>query len=458
MAEKKADSNKKDKAALTPRELRHKRRVRNQIISYISLVVLICGVAAGAIYGIKVLGNKLYSSRVAADAEAEQDDYIPVVSAPDPVEETDQVDEEVAEEPEEVEIETPEELLEEVVQSCIGEMSLEDKVAGLFIVTPEQLTGVDNVVKAGDGTKEALEQYAVGVIVYSSKNIQSADQITEMLANTVSYSKYPIFLAVEEEPGDHTSIQKALKLDPIENAADIGATGDPQVAYNAYASIASRMATYGFNLDLAPVADLAYEIEGSPLVNRTYDATPQMVSDMVKSSIAALKDNGITVCIKHFPGEGSVDGDTHVGLASVSRALEDIKQEDALPFVSGIEAGTDMIMVGHFMAPSITGESTVPCSMSKAVMTELLRGEYGYNGVIITDALNATSISEYYGADEAAIKCLKAGADMLLAPDDFKTAYDGVVQAVKDGTIDEQRINDSLARVYRIKYRSTVEN
>ena len=117
-----------------------------------------------------------------------------------------------------------------------------------------------------------------------------------------------------------------------------------------------------------------------------------------------------------------------------------------------------MIMVGHFICPSLTEDATTPCSLSKAVMTDLLRGEYAYNGVIITDALNMTAISEYYGADEAAIKALKAGADMILMPEDFETAYNGVLDAVNDGTISEQRINDSLARVYRIKYRSTVEN
>ncbi len=462
MAENKAEKKSKEKTALSPRELRRKRRIRNQVISYISLVVLICGVAAGAIYGIKTVGKKIYESKV-AESETDIEDFAStVVVVPDTSGEPIIVEDLNAEETEdsaEVEVETPEELLEEVVQSCIGEMSLEDKVAGLFIVTPEQLTGVDNAVKAGDGTKEALEQYAVGGIIYSAANIQSAEQITEMLANTVSYSKYPIFLAVDEEPGDHTSIQKALKLDAIDNAADIGATGDPQAAYDAYATIAGRLATYGFNLDLAPVADLAYEFEegGSALANRTYDAEPQMVSDMVDRSIAGLKDNGITACIKHFPGQGCADGDTQVELATVPKSAEEIKQADAIPFVKAIESGVDMIMVGHFMAPAITDESTLPCSMSKAVMTELLRGEYGYNGVIITDALNAASISEYYASDEAAIKCLKAGADMILAPEDFKTAYDGVVQAVKDGTIDEQRINDSLARVYRIKYRSTVE-
>ena len=464
MSDRRSNDKNIEKHDLSPKELRHKRRVRNQVIAYVSLVILICGVGAGAVYGIKVLGKKLYESKVAsAEQEANKDDYVPVISAPDPSEETDAVGEadngeDSAQQVEEVEVETPEQLLEEVVQSCIGEMSLEDKVAGLFIITPEQLTGVDNAIKAGDGTKEALEQYAVGGIVYSSKNIQSSDQIKEMLANTVSYSKYPIFLAVEEEPGKDSTIGKALKLDATDTAAAIGSAGDANAAYEAYSGIAGRLATYGFNLDLAPVADVLSNPENESIGDRAFGVESSVVSDMVSRAVAGLKDNGITVCLKHFPGQGGADGDTHKGLASVSASADDIKLNDIPPFLSGVEAGADMIMVGHFMAPSITGDSTVPCSMSKAVMTELLRGEYGYNGVIITDALNVTSVSEYYAADEAAIKCLKAGADMLLMPEDFKTAYEGVIAAVKDGTIDEQRINDSLARVYRIKYRSTVEN
>ena len=447
-----------DKTMTDARELRHKRRIRNQIIAYVVLVVLITGVAGGALYGVKTVGQKLYENRIAKEEAAAAEELAAeqaeaealAAAAEEPV-----PTEEVVEEPVEY---TEEDLLEEVVQSCISDMSLEDKVAGLFILTPEQLTGVDKATRAGDGTKDALEQYPVGGVVYFSQNIQSESQITEMVANTVSYSKYPLFIAVDEEVGKVARLQSALKLEATDTAQAIGDAGDAGAAYEAYSLIGERLATYGFNLDLAPVADVLTNEANTAIGDRSFGSDAGTVSSMVTSSIQGLTANGISACVKHFPGQGSVGEDTHDGMASTDKSADDMKAVDIQPFLAGIEAGADMVMVGHFICPSLTEDATTPCSLSKSVMTDLLRGEYEYNGVIITDALNMTAISEYYGADEAAIKALKAGADMILMPEDFETAYNGVISAVQDGTIDEQRINDSLARVYRIKYRSTVEN
>lgn len=441
------------------RQIRHKRRIRNQVIAYVVLVALIVGVAAGGLYGVKTIGQKLYESKVAKEAEAESIAAAEAESEAAELAAIAAASEPESEEPTpEVVEETPEDLLEEVVQSCIADMSLEDKVAGLFILTPEELTGVDKAVRAGDGTKEALEKYAVGGIVYFAQNIQSEAQITEMVANTVSYSKYPLFIAVDEEAGKVARLQTTLKLDATDTPATIGESGDASAAYNAYSIIGERLATYGFNLDFAPVADVLTNEDNDAIGDRSFGSDAAVVSDMVTQAVQGLTSNGITACVKHFPGQGSVGEDTHDGMATTDRSADDMKNTDILPFTAGIEAGAQMVMVGHFICPSITEDATTPCSLSKAVMTDMLRGEYGYNGVIITDALNMTAISEYYGADEAAIKALKAGADMILMPEDFETAYNGVLEAVKDGTIDEQRINDSLARVYRIKYRSTVEN
>ncbi len=440
--------------------LRHKRKVRNQIIAYVVFIVLIAGAAVGGIYGVNKLGTKLYEMKVArqeeaaaAVAAAEEAESLEV-EVPLVEEEEPSVEEPTPEVPEY----TEEELLEEVVQSCIDDMSLEDKVAGLFIVTPESITGVDKAIKAGDGTKEALEKYPVGGVIYFAQNIQSESQIKEMVANTVSYSKYPLFIAVDEEGGRVARLQTALKLEATDPAQTIGEGGDANAAYEAYSEIGDRLVEYGFNLDLAPVADVLTNDANKAIGDRSFGSDPAVVSGMVTSSVQALKEKGIYTCVKHFPGQGSVGEDTHEGMATTDRSADDMKNTDIAPFLAGIEAGADMVMVGHFICPSLTEDSTTPCSLSKAVMTDLLRGEYGYNGVIITDALSMTAISEYYSADEAAIKALKAGSDMILMPEDFETAYNGVLEAVKDGTIDEKRIDDSLARVYRIKYRSTVEN
>jgi len=327
----------------------------------------------------------------------------------------------------------------------------------LFIISPEQLTGVDRAVKAGDGTKEALEKFPVGGLVYFKQNIQSKEQITEMLANTVSMSKYPIFLAVDEEGDSVARVADTLKLDKVDSAAEIGAAGDSNNAYETYKKIGSYLCEYGFNLNFAPVADVLTNPDNDTLAKRSFGEDAEVVSSMVAASVKGLEETGVTACMKHFPGQGNADGDTHDGLTATDRTLEEIRATELQPFAAGMEAGAQMIMVGHIAVPSITEDNT-PASLSKKVITDILREEMGYNGVVITDALNMSSITEYYDPAQAAIMALKAGADMILMPEDFETAYEGVLAAVQDGTISEARINDSLKRVYRIKYKSTIDN
>jgi len=437
------------------REYRRRRRIRNQILAYVSLVLILAVVSVGGYFGIKALSGVV-------EEKQQQEQMEEALAAAQQVEEemteVSEVPEETVEETvvETVEEYTEEDLLNEVVESCISEMSLEDRVAGLFIVTPEALTGVDRAVKAGDGTKEALEKYPVGGLIYFNQNIQSKDQITEMLANTTAMSKYPIFLAVDEEGDSVARVADALKLDKIDSAASLGETGNADNAFEAYKQVGTYLMEYGFNLNFAPVADVLTNPDNDAIGKRSFGSDADIVSSMVASSVKGLEETGVTACIKHFPGQGDADGDTHDGLATTDKTLEQLRETELKPFAAGAEAGAQMIMVGHIAVPSITGDNT-PASLSKDVVTDILREEMGYNGVVITDALNMSAISEYYDSAQAAVMALKAGADMVLMPEDFEAAYEGVLAAVKDGTINEARINDSLARVYKIKYKETVD-
>lgn len=437
------------------REYRRRRRIRNQILAYVSLVLILAVVSVGGYFGIKALSGVV-------EEKQQQEQMEEALAAAQQVEEemteASEVPEETVEETvvETVEEYTEEDLLNEVVESCISEMSLEDRVAGLFIVTPEALTGVDRAVKAGDGTKEALEKYPVGGLIYFKQNIQSKDQITEMLANTTAMSKYPIFLAVDEEGDSVARVADALKLDKIDSAASLGETGNADNAFEAYKQVGTYLMEYGFNLNFAPVADVLTNPDNDAIGKRSFGSNADIVSSMVASSVKGLEETGVTACIKHFPGQGDADGDTHDGLATTDKTLEQLRETELKPFAAGTEAGAQMIMVGHIAVPSITGDNT-PASLSKDVVTDILREEMGYNGVVITDALNMSAISEYYDSAQAAVMALKAGADMVLMPEDFEAAYEGVLAAVKDGTINEARINDSLARVYKIKYKETVD-
>ncbi len=437
---------------LERREFRRQRRIRNQIMAYVAVAViailLIVGIAMVVAYVSKVTGEKKQAAELQAQLESlEQQEQQVTLSEPESMPETETEPETVVEE---------RDLLDEAVDACIAEMPLEDKVAGLFYITPEALADVDVAVKAGNGTKKALGEYAVGGLIYFSQNIESEEQLTEMISNTQMYSKYPLFIGVDEEGGDIARVaNSSIDAENVGPMADIGAAGDTQKAYTAGATMADYLSALGFNMNFAPVADVLTDPNNETIGNRSFSDNGAVVAAMVPSAVQGLEENGVSACLKHFPGLGGTTEDTHVGMATSNRTLEEFRNVEFNVFKAGVEAGADFVMVGHVSVPSITGDNT-PASVSPQVIG-LLRDEIGFEGVIITDAMNMGAITEYYTSDEAAIKAIQAGADMILMPEDFKTAYNGLLQAVKDGTISEERINESLHRIYRIKYADKVE-
>lgn len=440
------------------RAMRRKKRVHDRRVAIIAAAIVVAVLVVAVLIGKNYVGMLPIFNK--------EEEIAVVIPTPEPVEvidltpeievipvtpEVEEPEEPVEQEPEQ----TQEELFDEMLEGMIAEMSLEDKVAGLFVITPEALTGQGSVTKAGDGTKAALEQYPVGGLIYFKQNITGDKQVREMLANTVSYSKYPLFLAIDEEGGDVARVQAGLGLEKTMTAQDLGFADDPTQVFDTYKKIGTYLADYGFNVDFAPVSDVLTNPDNYAIGNRSFSDNAEVAARLVPEAVKGLQSVGIASCLKHWPGQGEVDADTHEGIASTQMTKSDMEQCEFIPFKAGVEAGVQMIMVGHFSAPEITGDNT-PCSLSKDVITGILREEWEYDGVIITDAMNMGAISEYYGSDEAAIKALKAGCDMILMPEDFTLAIDGVVEAVKNGTIDEQRINDSLKRVYRIKYAGTL--
>lgn len=426
------------------RVFRHKRRVRNQIIAYISLVIIIAALIVGGIFAAKYIAGLLKDRKPAEVPEETSSEF---AESEEPITISDP-------EPETVEEEVN--WLDEMVNACIAEMPIEDKVAGLFVITPEALTGVGTAVRAGDGTKEALSTYAVGGLVYFAQNIQSEAQLTEMLANTNIYTKYPLFLAVDEEGGKVARVaDSSIDVEKVSPMAEIGATGDAQNAYEAGTTIGAYLSRLGFNLDFAPVADVLVNADNTTIGNRSFGADAGIVAQMAPSFVTGLEEQKVSSCLKHFPGLGDTTEDTHNGMAVTERTLEEFQATEFPVFKAGIDAGADFVMVSHVSAPALTGDNT-PASLSGAVIG-ILRNDLGFDGIIITDALNMTAITDYYTPDEAVIKAIQGGADMLLMPEDFEAAYTGLLQAVQDGTISEERINESLRRIYRVKYADRME-
>ncbi|MCI5872858.1 MAG: glycoside hydrolase family 3 N-terminal domain-containing protein [Clostridiales bacterium] len=338
----------------------------------------------------------------------------------------------------------------------IAGMTLEDKVAQMFVVTPDALTGFSGVTAAGDTTKDWYNKRPVGGIVYMSGNLKDHEQTATMLTNmqTIATERIglPAFLCVDEEGGSAARIagNSAFGVTDVGAMSDIGATGDSQNAYNAGTVIGGYLSELGFNVDFAPVADVLTNGENNAIGDRSFGADSQLVAEMVTSELKGLSDAGIYGTVKHFPGHGAVSGDSHEGMVTTGRTLEELMAAELIPFQSAINADVCFVMAGHIAAPSVTGDNT-PASLSKVMITDILRTQMGYNGIVITDAMNIGAITENYGADEAAVMAVQAGADMILMPEDYETAYNGLLDAVKNGTISEERINESLIRIVKVK-------
>ena len=439
-----------DDATIRRRE-RRKRRIKNQILAYVITLAVLAGLITGGCFGGRAVWNRLKPETAEATEEttaaeeilddlAESEEEI-VIEAP----------EIMNEEPEP----TEEDYLEEIVEACISAMPVEDKVAQLFMVTPESLTGANKVTQAGEKTQEVLNQYRVGGFVYFGDNLVDKEQVTNMISATAGYNLYDMFFAIDEEGGKVSRVQKSkIEVPEVGNMSEIGATGDTNKAYEAGKTIGQYLRELGFNVDFAPVADVVTATDKATIGDRSFGSDPAVVGQMVQKCAEGIQENGVSACLKHFPGLGDTTTDTHEERVVIEKSLEELQATDFVAFKDAIDAGVDFVMVSHATATGI--DEVYPSSLSKKVITEQLRDYLGYDGIVITDAFNMKAITEYYTTEEACVKAIKAGADMILMPENFEAGYNAVLEAVKDGSISEERIDESLKRIFRVKKRDAI--
>ena len=339
----------------------------------------------------------------------------------------------------------------------IGAMTLEQKVAQLFIVTPEALVeGVSQVTQAGDMTREGVTAHPVGGIVYFAQNLLDPEQTTTMLANVKQFyadaGNVAPFIAVDEEGGTVVRVadNEAFPVQDVGDASALGGAGDTEAAKRAAEQIADYLAPLGFNLDFAPVADVVNPLRSDTMGLRSFSSDAFVAADMVRAEVEGFRDKKMLCCAKHFPGIGAAAGDSHEGAITIEATNEELETVDLVPFRAAIESGVPMIMVGHVSLPNIVGDST-PAPLSSAVVQGMLRDSLGYTGIIVTDSLSMGAITDYYAPAEAAVAALKAGCDIPLMPERLDEAYQGVLSAVQVGELTEERLDESLTRILTAK-------
>ena len=297
----------------------------------------------------------------------------------------------------------------------------------------------------------ALESGLAGVTLFGP-NVSDPEQISLLTSALRGSTDEPV-IAIDEEGGDVTRVTYWSGSLYPGNAA-LGAIDDPELTERVHRAIGTDLATLGINVDLAPCVDVLDEAENPAIGTRSFGSDPALVSRHAAAAVLGLQAAGVAATAKHFPGHGSTRSDTHEVVASISGDLAEVWRRDLPPFQASIAAGAAAIMPGHLRLPELTGE--LPASLSPAAMTGLLRGELGFSGVIISDALEMRAVSGRYGIAEAAVMAIIAGVDLLcLGRDTSEEVYHAIVaalsEAVRAGRLPADRLEDAADRVARLR-------
>lgn len=342
------------------------------------------------------------------------------------------------------------------LDSLLAQMTLEEKICQLFFITPEPIAHVSSVTRMDVKLRKGLQDFPVGGIVLFSNNISGGKQLTALLQDmqAVAAEKHGIglLLGVDEEGGGVARVANSLRLKNKPPAPSVlGQSGNPQLAYAAGATTGAYLLSYGFTINFAPVADIRTHLDQTEIDARAFSDDPQMVCQMVTEYVKGLQSTSVLATLKHFPGHGSAVGNAHDGRSISTRTVQQWANGEWLPFQAGLEAGAEVVMMSHLTAAVVDNQH--PASLSHSIVTGLLRETLGFNGVVITDALRMNAITAYYTSEEACVKALQAGVDMLLIPKNFTNALQGVQAALQDGRLTEARIEESVRRILQLKER-----
>lgn len=383
-----------------------------------------------------VIALGLYSAvdfMLARDFAPEEEEVIAVPE--EPVVEEPVVEEEPEAEPEEEPADTEESAYMARAQELLDGMSQDEKIYQLMFISPEAITGVEAATQAGDATRTALADYPVGGLYYGQINVVDGEQLSTLTTNTVTYmtenGSIAPFMGIYEDGSTISPIVSYVNGEMLDSFASVGETANAGEATQLAVDLSEALVEYNFNANFASGIDLFG-------TDTSFGTDGAAVAEMASAYVTGMQSQNVAAVLGHFPGEGSSLN------AETDRSLEDFKANDLLPFISGIEAGACMIQVSNMTA---TGLDYLPCCLSDVVMTDLLRTELGYNGVILTDPLGGVTISAEYEPNEAAVMALAAGADMVFGLTDPSGAHDSIQAAIDDGTLSAEQIDASVLRI-----------
>lgn len=338
----------------------------------------------------------------------------------------------------------PSEKVEDSIVEMVDNMTLDEKVGQLI------LAGF-NGMSLTDEAKELINEYKVGGFILFAHNLENPKHSVNLL-NDIKLENQkndiPVFLGVDQEGGRVTRLPT---LDGLPTNAKIGATNDAEYAFKYGELLGELVGSFGFQFNFAPVLDVNSNPSNPVIGDRSFGGNPELVSEMGLATIEGMQSKGVIPAVKHFPGHGDTSVDSHESMPTVSKTLEELEQMELIPFRAAIDAGVDVVMTSHIALPKLGTND--PATMSEKVITDLLREDLGFNGVVITDDLTMGAM-ESYGVAESANEAIKAGVDIVLVAfghDKIIETFNRIKQSVETGEITEERIDESVLRILRLK-------
>ena len=340
-------------------------------------------------------------------------------------------------------------------QRTLARMTLREKVGQLMMpfvlgnFAPEGSETHDRIVNV-------IEQENVGAVIMS---VGSPSEVAVKLNDLQNHSKYPLLVAADLETGAGFRFRGAVHIPTnialggattFPSLMAFGATGDPRHAYQLGRITALEARTMGVHVPFAPVLDVNNNPD-NPIINiRSFGEDPNAVAALGAAFVRGLQDYGAVATGKHFPGHGDTGTDSHLDLPVIRVGRERLDAVELVPFRAAIAAGMQGIMTAHIAVPEITGE-TIPATVSKPMLTDLLRSDLGFDGIVFTDAMDMAAVNRLFPRGEAAVRAVLAGADVIVMPRDVKQAIDAIIEAIDEGRLTEARLDESVGRLLRLK-------
>lgn len=348
------------------------------------------------------------------------------------------------------------------IEKQLKEMTLREKVGMMFFIRPEALdpeayynSPTDlkalSLQAVNERMRETAAKYPMGGVTLYSNNIKNPAQLTSFIAELKALPSHPL-ICIDEEGGAVSRLANnpAFRLPQYPNMTQLAASGRTKDVYDAAMEIGTYLAGYGIDINFAPVADVNTNPRNIVIGPRAFSNDPHVAAPMVKAYVKGLQKTGVLACLKHFPGHGDTTADSHFGYAMSRKTWEEIEDCEMIPFEAGLSAGAKIVMTAHISLPNVTGSNT-PSTLSSMILQDKLRGELGFKGVIITDAMEMGAIIRQYPIEDACVMAIKAGVDILLCVREYPQAFETVMAAVRRGEIPESRIDESVRRILALK-------